>query len=491
MLTIAHHADPARVGEVAQLGTRREELSRLAPEFRRLGGADSGYPIADRFISRRPIVFDVQAQGVRIERDPGAIALFVDGVSVEQSCMVLEPQLEDGVVLRLGGRAVLVLHRGMIESRRAQDMLGLVGESAGMHRLRREILKVAAREVPVLLRGESGTGKELAARAIHQASERSEGPCVCVNIAAVHSSVAAAELFGHKKGAFTGAAEDRDGYFLSAQQGTLFLDEIGEANTDVQAMLLRALESKVIQPVGGAQERPVDVRLITATDADLEGAKKQGQFRNALYHRLAGYEIHLPPLRERREDIGLLLQSFLREELQGAREEDCNRWFPSELAARLLAFDWPGNVRQLKNVARQIALTMDEGPVELKRLLDRLLPEDEPDEPSPAAATASATRVAKTPIRARKPAEVSDEELVSALTKAKWRLERAATALGISRASLYRLIDAHPDLKTAKDLTEAELRACHKEAGGDLDRMSAVLKVSKSGVRQRLKELSI
>jgi two-component system nitrogen regulation response regulator GlnG len=223
-------------------------------------------------------------------------------------------RLRIGLVLMLGNAVVLLLHILNSVGESGPD-LGLVGESDEIHKLRSNIRRVADLDVPVLLHGETGVGKELVARAIHECSGRREREYLCVNMAAVTSSVAASELFGHKKSAFTGASRDHEGYFQRADKGTLFLDEIGDASHDVQLHLLRAVETGQIQVVGGDDLLTVDVRLVAATDSNLDQAIEHGRFRLPLLQRLAGYEIHIPPLRSRRDDIGRLFVHFLRVEL--------------------------------------------------------------------------------------------------------------------------------------------------------------------------------
>jgi two-component system nitrogen regulation response regulator GlnG len=216
----------------------------------------------------------------------------------------------------------------------------------------------------VLLRGETGTGKELVARALHDHGPRRGGPFVSVNLGAIPRELAAAELFGAQRGAYTGATRDREGFFRAARGGTLFLDEVGEASPEVQAMLLRVLETGEMYPVGGQAKVATDVRILAATDADLDARIREGQFKAPLLHRLAGYEIRLPPLRERREDIGVLFYHFAREELLALGEvhrlspEDpySAPWLPASIMGRLLRFAWPGNIRQLRNLTRQLVI---------------------------------------------------------------------------------------------------------------------------------------
>ena len=199
-------------------------------------------------------------------------------------------------MLLLAGRIVLVLHPMPPAPAREVEGLGLTGDSAAMAQVRADVRRVADLEVAVLLRGETGTGKELVARAIHRRSPRRSRPYLAVNMGAIPPALAAAELFGAARGAFTGADQRRTGYFSQAHGGTLFLDEIGETPPEVQVLLLRALETGEIQPVGAEAPRRVDVRVLAATDADLEAAIAAGRFRAPLLHRLNGYEIRLPAL---------------------------------------------------------------------------------------------------------------------------------------------------------------------------------------------------
>ncbi|MEM7584996.1 MAG: sigma 54-interacting transcriptional regulator, partial [Acidobacteriota bacterium] len=227
-----------------------------------------------------------------------------------------------------------------------------------------DISRAADLNIPVLIRGATGTGKELVAQALHRASSRRDSPFVAINLGAVTPTLAAAELFGVVKGAFTGAERKRKGCFERARGGTLFLDEIGEAPGEVQASLLRALETGSFLPVGGEAETAFDARVVAATDADLESAISAEGFRAPLLHRLGGYEIHLPALAERRDDMGRLLVHFLSQELMALGEGDLieafgsleRPWLPAKLVARLARFDWPGNVRQLRNVARRLVI---------------------------------------------------------------------------------------------------------------------------------------
>src|SRR6185312_10546599 len=219
-------------------------------------------------------------------------SVVASGEPVHGERVFTEREIEDGVVLLLADRIALLLHRfqPLFE---AVPRYGLVGESETLLETRRQIRQVADLDVPVLLRGETGTGKELVARAIHQASVRRDRPYLALNMSAIPSSLAASELFGAAKGAFTGADQKKRGYFSRASGGTLFLDEIGEVPPEVQPLLLRALESGEIQPVGAEEIQRVDVRTIAATDSDLEAEIASGRFRAPMLHRLSGYEIRI------------------------------------------------------------------------------------------------------------------------------------------------------------------------------------------------------
>src|SRR5687768_12359278 len=259
--------------------------------------------------------------------------------------------------------------RQRIETEKAQRG-ALLGNSAGMQRVRDIIEKVAETDATVLVRGESGTGKELVAREIHERnSVRSEGAFVAVNCAALPSELIESELFGHEKGAFTGAAARREGKFEQADGGTLFLDEIGDMSSNVQAKLLRALEERRIERLGSNESIPVDVRIVSATHRPLEQEITTGNFRADLFYRLRVVTVDIAPLRERREDIPLLAETFLR--LASERYELPQRSLSQGTLKRLVEYNWPGNVRELKNTIDR-AVIMAEG--------DEVMPKDLPDE---------------------------------------------------------------------------------------------------------------
>jgi two-component system nitrogen regulation response regulator GlnG len=318
---------------------------------------------------------------------------------------------------------------------------------------------------------------------------------VAVNLAAVPHALAASELFGAVRGAFTGAHRDRSGYFARAHGGTLFLDEIGETAPELQVLLLRALESGEIQPVGADATRPVDVRVVSATDADLEAAIAAERFRAPLLYRLSGYVIHLPPLSERREDIGRLLVHFLRHELAAIGEEAVlgsaqEPWLPAAVVERLALYHWPGNVRQLANAVRHLVIA-NRGLRQAAHFetLDALGAEPphapaEPPRPAPA-------EPPHAPAEPPRPAEITDDQLVAALRAHGFSPERAAAALGIPRSSIYRLMDRCARVRKASELDADEIRAAHARTGGDIEAMAALLEVSVLALRRRMHALAL
>jgi DNA-binding NtrC family response regulator len=306
---------------------------------------------------------------------------------------------------------------------------GVVGHSPALREVLERVRRVARTEMPVLITGETGSGKELLARAIHHGSRRAARHLVSVNLAAIPQTLAAAELFGHEKGAFTGADRLRVGRFEAADRGTLFLDEIGELSADLQVMLLRALQEGEFERLGGGTTRRVDVRVVAATNLDLERAMEEGRFREDLFYRLNVFPVHLPPLRERSEDIPALAAHFL--ELAAAR---LGRRFsgiqPASLR-QLQQHHWPGNIRQLQNVIEQSAILCDDD--ELHVPAAALAP------PRTAAVhVPDATRVAygESPTLE----EVKKRYISQMLTTTGGNMLRAAAILDVDRRTLYRMV---------------------------------------------------
>lgn len=497
-LVIVGHPDASRVGEeaplVGLLAGKSMSLSRREPRF--LPPAEDIAPRSLRYkgLSRRPLLLTPgPAPGeITLRRNESPIALQIGGETLIDRRTFSAKEIEQGVVLVLADRVALLLQPMPVMPVSTPSDFGLVGSSYAMTKLRREIQAAALLKVPVLVRGETGSGKELVARGVHDARAHG-GPYLAVNFGAMVPALAASELFGATRGAYTGADRHREGLFRRADGGTLFLDEIGEAPVEVQVMLLRTLESGRVQAIGGTEERAVDVRVIAATDADLDAAIAAGGFRAALLHRLAGYEIRVPPLRERRDDIARLLFYFLHEEFRALNTatlgEDTPSWPAAKIIARLVTHNWPGNVRELKNVARRLAaLRHTEGNVDSEPLLDQLL--RPPEESYPADEAPSPKPLAPMHPGRRRGADVEPTEMLEVLAQHDWCPRPAAKALGISRPALYRLINAHPDLRTASDYGRDEILTAVAHHGS-IPLAARALKVSAMGLRRRLRVLGL
>lgn len=312
-------------------------------------------------------------------------------------------------------------HR-MQQTVEADGFEGMLGDSAPMQQVFASVRKVATTDAPVLLLGESGTGKEMVALAIHRRSARKSGPFVAINCGAIPETLLESELFGHEKGAFTGAHMQRKGRIEAASGGTLFLDEIGELPASLQVKLLRFLQEQRIERVGGRQEIQIDTRILAATNAELKEAITRSAFREDLYYRLAVVTINLPPLRDRDKDVRLLAQALLHRYAQQIGKPHLT--FEPEALRALDRYPWPGNVRELENRIKR-AVIMCEG----KRLTVQDL-ELEGAATAPSSATLKEAREA-----------VEREMVLRSLRKHAGKIAPAAADLGISRPTLYELMD--------------------------------------------------
>jgi len=504
-LTVLAHPDPRRMGDVALLtGMTRgasAAISRMEPPFIAPGRA-VGAPLADPFLSRDPFYLRPNKNGgARLSRGAGKASVALWEGEIVGETDISPEEIDRGAVIVLAERVVLLLHWSHADDKDRTSDHGLVGHSDSIRFLRREIERVADLATPVLLRGASGTGKELAARAIHQAG-RPDKPFVSVNMGAVPPTLAASELFGAVKGSFTGASHNQTGYFRAARGGTLFLDEIGETDPEVQVLLLRALETGEISPVGAQSAIKVDTRLIAATDADLESKMAEDSFKTPLFHRLAGYEIGLPALTDRLEDFGRLFLHFARQELADLGELDRLKprgvhedpWLPTSLMVRLLRFGWPGNVRQLRNAVRQLLIgCRGETTLRLPPKVAHMLAQG-PDRaalPDPVDAPEAATNAREETRTRRKPSTIGRDELTAALKARRWDIKAAAADLGISRAALYLLIENTPGLQKASDLDVETIRTGLARHGGDIAALADELGVSPRALRRRMTALDL
>jgi DNA-binding NtrC family response regulator len=484
-MTVLWHPDFSRVGEqwLGLAAPGEQAVSRYAPVFA-AAGATAALPLGHRTVSREPLLLCRDSGGNVTIRPPVArMRIELDGMPLTDAFTIGSDRLADGVVLSLGGAVLLCLH-WMPALPRWQPPHGIVGVGAAAQRLRAQVGQAAATTLPVLLLGETGAGKEVAARAIHAAGALRNGPLVAVNMATLHESLAASELFGASKGAYTGAQHERGGLFAAAAGGTLFLDEIGATPPAVQPMLLRVLESGEYRPVGSARTHQSQARIVAATDAQLENSPG---FIQPLLRRLEGYVIHVPPLRRRREDLGVLLVHFAGDYL--ARHGGGS--LPPEWVALLCLAPWPGNVRQFASVVRRVLLALEQGeplPPELLAALARP-PGPEPERQGAIGAPAAAAHAipdTRAPLRTDL-AGVSDEAVLDALRQGGWRILRAAQLLGVSRPSMYKLVARNRYVRAPETIPRSEIVQALRENGGDMMRCAAALQTPGEALRRHVR----
>jgi two-component system nitrogen regulation response regulator NtrX len=319
----------------------------------------------------------------------------------------------------------------------------MVGSSAAMNTVRQLIARVAPSDARVLITGESGTGKELVASAIHDASTRREKPFVRVNCAAIPRDLVESEMFGHERGAFTGATQTRIGRFELAHKGTLFLDEVGDLGPDAQAKLLRAIEAREIQRVGGNKVIRADVRIISATNHDLERAVRGGTFREDLYFRLKVIPLAIPPLRERGDDVLELVEHFSEQFLQRSGQAK-PRW-RSDALQLLRDYPWPGNVRELANIVERLAILHPGAEITGSHVEDVLMVDREEEDPPPVTTPTRARERLITPRDAMSATSLADKldsfersVIARALAEAGGNIADAARRLQTDRPNLYR-----------------------------------------------------
>jgi two-component system response regulator HydG len=388
----------------------------------------NGIELCDRVVANRPDVpvivvtaFGTLETAVATLR-AGAFDFLTKPFDMEELAIVVERAAQHR---RL--RDELKRLRRVVEH--AEQFEELVGSSRAMTELYALVDRVAETDATVIVSGETGTGKELVARAVHRRSRRRDGPMVAINCAAVPAGLLESELFGHVRGAFTDARADRKGLFVQAHGGTLLLDEIGEMPLEMQAKLLRALETRQVRPVGAQHEDPFDVRVVTATHRDLVASIEDGTFREDLYYRINVVEVTVPPLRARGADVLLLAQTFL-ERLASRDGKPVARISPS-VAERLLAYAWPGNIRELRNcIERAVALARFE------ELVVEDLPAHVRDYRPSHVLVAASDPSELVPL-----AEVERRYVERVMESVGGNKRQAAQILGLDRATLYRKLE--------------------------------------------------
>jgi DNA-binding NtrC family response regulator len=393
-----------------------------------------GLSLSDSAVSRKHALFSVGGGRVVVKDLGSRNGTFYGGAKIK------EIELPVGAVVKVGQTELTVQLRWHVREVRpstAKSFGDLFGESVAMRDVFAVLERAALSDAPVLIEGESGTGKELAARSLHRASARAKGPYVVFDCGSVPSELAESELFGHKKGAFSGAVSDRGGAFQQADGGTLCLDELGELPLDLQPKLLRVLESGEIKPVGSDTTKKVDVRVIASTNRDLLAEAKRGRFRTDLYYRLEVVRVRMPPLRQRPEDIPGLVAKLLEGKIpEGDRVGGTN-------LRKLVGYAWPGNVRELRNaLARAVTLALEPG--KPKPTFDKLV-----FNLGPAAATPLTLGAELPGVSTNVPYKEAKEQLVQTfdqiyvsalLDRHHGHVTKAAAAAGLSRKHLYELM---------------------------------------------------
>lgn len=527
---VVFHPDTRRIGAQAlvPLDVSPLRFGRYVPEFAGHGAAPA--PLEDPHVSRRAAALLREDSGWRLQRGSARSRLRVDGQEFEDSRCFSADELRAGLSLTLGNRVVLfvrlqerqsgvegaladaasedtaladealvdealadeaLVDEALADEEKEPTLRALLGISPAMRELRAALRRIARLPDDVLLIGPTGAGKELVARALHACSPLRRGPWVPVNMAAMPVELAAASLFGARRGAYTGAQTHRQGYFQQARDGVLFLDEVGDTPEALQPQLLRALQEREIQVLGGAVER-VNLRVVAATEREPE------TLRSALRHRLGTQELRLPALVERREDLGLLLRAIFEEYaardgrrwlIKDAPGAELARWV--RLVELFLAYAWPGNVRELRAVIAQIHAASSAGLSVPASVLARLQPEHEL---APVRALAPASDGGARAVR--EPAPASLAHMTDAAFEAAWReahceVTRMARKLAVSRAAIYRRVKSSPSCRLANDVPLEELLAALDECRGDLASTARQLGISRRALAARLRASAV
>jgi DNA-binding NtrC family response regulator len=495
---IAFHSDLSRVGDQLVVPSAPLIVGRESPRFQ---GPHAAEALADPCISREQfrIFFQEntkQFQVIAAESSRRPLQFF------DESGAPLSPEaaahgVPPGTYLAVGDRALLLLDHRPRRGALRDESLGLRGDGTAIRELRTRIRAVAVGNDPALVLGETGTGKELVARAIHEASERRGGRFVAVNCAALPDALVESELFGHVRGAFSGAVAPAPGVFRSADGGSLFLDEVAELSPTAQAKLLRALETGTVRPVGGTSELPIDVRIIAATHRDLNAAVHAGTFRADLFARLDGPGVRVPPLRLHRADLPALFTYFLSQRRSADPAVDAlfraadvrPPTLPMAVILGLLGHTWPRNVRELaRYVAKVAAAARESAPGSLRPVPLSIDPGTAPGDSEARVSVAPETSGERAREGARD--RPSREELELLLQDHDYVAHRVARALGVPRTTLDRWL-RHSQILRPADLDRAAVESALLATGGNIERAADALRISARGLRLRLGELGL
>ena len=423
---LAHLVNYSKVRVTVSKGPDAGVTRELASSTLRIGSAsDNGLALTDNTVSRHHCAIEPVASGVRIRDEGSTNGVFMGGVRV------FDALFNGAVQLRLGDSVLDIepLSETVAREQLVNDRFhGLIGRSSRMRELFADLARIAPTDISVLIEGETGSGKELVAESLHAASERAKGPFVVFDCSAVAANLVESELFGHERGAFTGAVASRPGVFEQAEGGTIFLDELGELPKDLQPKLLRVLERREVRRLGSQRTTPVNVRLVSATNRNLAVEVQRGNFREDLFFRTATAVVQLPPLRDRMEDLPLLVEHFL------MRSQRTLTDIPKAVWALFEAHRWPGNVRELSNAVQRFVVTPD-------RVLS-----SEAVAPAPPAAPSAANAGPVQPLRiARREATETFERayLAQVLQRSQGNVTRAAAIAEVSRQMMQKLMRKH------------------------------------------------
>lgn len=468
-LVILFHPDFDRVGEINSCDLNEDKsfsVNRYTPVFTN-GAKGAPSPLLDLIISRAPIIVtQLSKYKFCITPPKSLMEVRINGVAVNQATDISLKDANDVMTITISNSIILGLCY-LPQNQIQHSSSSLVGLSAPINQARHLIGQYAKTDLPVLLMGETGTGKEFAAHDLHTNSARHSGPFVATNMAALPPDLAVAELFGAKKGAFTGSSHDRIGLFGQASDGILFCDEIGDAPAIIQPMLLRAIETNRIQPLGQDKDSEVNIRIIAATDRKVNDQGNENSFSKPLYNRLSALQITMPSLNSRKIDIPILLMHFCKQNPLWDKE---TFKVGTRLIIKLMTYSWPGNVRELKNISNQILLGE-------KPKLDIYT-----SAPNSSSANSSATSSVKKAYRSHH--SVTYQELITALDENAWRIKPAACSLSISRTSCYELIKNCPDIRSLEDIPKQEIKAALQKHPNDIAAMAKQLKVPQSNLKK-------
>ena len=515
ILEILFHSDLNRIGETVASGlfVPRQAIAvgRLQPQFGESAESDAQSPLSDPCVSREQFSLTWWPSERAFALMPSEGRRPLKRFTVDGEEEILSAPISRDTILSIGDRILLLATSRMQSAQK--DSPSLTGQSESIARVRSRIVGAARSDGTVLVYGESGVGKELVARSIHQASDRRKSPLVVVNCAAIPENLLESELFGHVRGAFTGATRDKEGFFSAAGAGTLFLDEIGELPLQLQSKLLRVLQERKICPVGAVREHPIRARIITATNRDLRKEVASGRFREDLYYRLNTLSITVPSLRERRVDIPLLFKQFFAQATE--RHPELVRFWrpvdqrtppvPMELFLKLIFARWPGNVRQLRNIVERLATAnLGECPFVVPEDVSEELDADRDNAAGfaePADASMKGRRTGTIPNEQQisssndrydgsESTQISEARLLELLSENDYVQSRVARILRVSHTTVDRWMREYR-LTRPRDLTRDQLLEAAKQADYQLEQMAERLKTSKRGLKLRLVALGI